>query len=152
MIIRKAKLSDVRNIQELVNYYAGKDEMLPRSLSMLYESIRDFSVAISDSGELIGCCAGGVCWEDMAEIKSLAVKEECKGQGIGRMLVEKSIEGLKELGVTKVFTLTYSVGFFEKLGFSVVEKKKLPQKIWTECVYCPKFPDCGEEAMLFQIP
>ena len=88
----------------------------------------------------------------MAEIKSLAVKEECKGQGIGRMLVEKSIEGLKELGVTKVFTLTYSVGFFEKLGFNVVEKKKLPQKIWTECVYCPKFPDCGEEAMLFQIP
>ena len=151
MIIRKAVLNDVHNIQDLVNFYASRDEMLPKSLSVLYESIRNFYVATDDNGNFMGCCAASVCWEDMAEIKSLAVKEEYKGKGIGRLLVEKGIEDLKELGVKKVFSLTYSVGFFEKLGFRVVEKKKLPQKIWTECVYCPKFPDCGEEAMLLEL-
>ena len=150
MIIRKALLKDVPDIQNLVNYYANKNEMLPKSLSVLYENIRNFYVAIEDE-KLIGCCAGAVTWEDLAEIKSLAVDENYQGKGIGRLLVEKSIEDLKNLGVEKVFTLTYSVGFFEKLGFEMIDKKKLPQKIWTECVYCPKFPDCGEEAMILPL-
>lgn len=151
MIIRKATLKDVPEIQNLVNFYASRDEMLPKSLSALYESIRNFSVAVDENDNLIGCCASAVCWEDMAEIKSLAVKEEYKHQGIGKKLVEKGIEELKELGVTKVFTLTYSVAFFEKIGFVLTDKKKLPQKIWTECIYCPKFPDCGEEAMMMEV-
>lgn len=151
MELRKALLKDVPDIQNLVNYYAAKNEMLAKSLSVLYENIRDFTVAVNDNGELVGCCAGSVTWEDLAEIKSLAVREDCQKQGIGKLLVEKSVEGLKNLGVKKVFTLTFSVGFFEKLGFEITDKKELPQKIWTECVYCPKFPDCGEEAMIKNI-
>ena len=151
MIIRKATLNDVPNIQNLVNYYANKDQMLPKSLSVLYESIRDFSVAINEAGELVGCCAGSVTWENLAEIKSLAVAEKYKNQGIGRLLVNDALKGLKELNVTKVFALTYAVDFFSKLGFEIVDKKTLPQKIWTECIYCPKFPDCGEEAMTFNL-
>ena len=151
MIIRKALLNDVPEIQNLVNYYANKNEMLPKSLSVLYENIRDFFVAYDDKGEFMGCVAASVCWEDLAEIKSLAVKEKFQKMGIGRKLVESGIEELKSLGVKKVFTLTYSVDFFKKCEFSLIDKKLLPQKIWTECVYCPKFPDCGEEAMMREI-
>lgn len=151
MIIRKALLKDVPDIQNLVNYYAGKNEMLPKSLSVLYENIRDFYVAVDKNEKLIGCCAGSVTWDDLAEIKSLAVNQEYQKHGIGRQLVEYSLADLKNLGVKKVFTLTFSVEFFKKIGFSVTDKKSLPQKIWTECVYCPKFPDCGEEAMILDI-
>lgn len=151
MIIRKALLKDVPDIQNLVNYYAGKNEMLPKSLSVLYENIRDFYVAVDENEKLIGCCAGSVTWDDLAEIKSLAVNQEYQKHGIGRQLVEYSLADLKNLGVKKVFTLTFSVEFFKKIGFSVTDKKSLPQKIWTECVYCPKFPDCGEEAMILDI-
>lgn len=151
MIIRKALLKDVPDIQNLVNYYAGKNEMLPKSLSVLYENIRDFYVATDEKEKLIGCCAGSVTWDDLAEIKSLAVNQDYQKQGIGRQLVEYSLADLKNLGVKKVFTLTFSVDFFRKIGFQITDKKSLPQKIWTECVYCPKFPDCGEEAMILEI-
>ena len=150
-MIRKALLKDVPNIQNLVNYYADKNQMLPKSLSVLYENIRDFWVEEDEDGNILGCVAASVCWEDLAEIKSLAVREDCQKKGLGRKLVLKGIEELKDLGIKKVFTLTYSVGFFEKIGFVLIDKKKLPQKIWTECVYCPKFPDCGEEAMMLEI-
>ena len=151
MIIRKALLKDVPDIQSLVNYYASKNEMLPKSLSVLYENIRDFYVAIDENEKLIGCCAGSVTWDDLAEIKSLAVNQDYQKLGIGRQLVEHSLADLKNLGVKKVFTLTFSVDFFRKIGFQITDKKSLPQKIWTECVYCPKFPDCGEEAMILEI-
>ena len=151
MIIRKALLSDVLAIQELVNYYANQDRMLPKSLSVLYENIRDFFVAADDDGTLLGCAAASVCWDDLAEIKSLAVREDKQKLGIGASLVKTCIEDLNKLGVNKIISLTYSVEFFKKLGFNIIDKKKLPQKIWTECVYCPKFPDCGEEAMMREI-
>lgn len=151
MIIRKANLGDVPSIQELVNYFASRDEMLPKSLSMLYENIRDFIVACNDNGRVVGCCAIHVCWEDLAEIKSLAVSTELHGKNIGSELVKQCVDDARQLGIKKVFALTYAVPFFQKLNFKLVEKNSLPQKIWSECINCPKFPDCGEEAVMLEL-
>lgn len=147
MIIRKAQLKDVIEIQEIVNDFAARDAMLPKSLSVLYENIRDFYVAADDRDHVMGCCAVHVCWEDLAEVKSLAVKDEYQGQKIGSALVEACLDDCRGLGIGRVFALTYAVTFFESLGFAKVEKNTLPQKIWSECINCPKFPDCGEEAV-----
>jgi len=151
MIVRKADLKDVHAIQILINYFAAKDEMLPKSLSVLYENVRDFMVAYDDDNNLLGCCAAHVCWEDLAEVKSLAIREDIHGMGIGKKLVKACINDITQLGIKKIFALTYAVGFFEKLGFRLVEKNTLPHKIWSECINCPKFPDCGEEAVMLEL-
>ena len=151
MIVRKADLKDVHAMQILINYFAAKDEMLPKSLSVLYENVRDFMVAYDDNNNLLGCCAAHVCWEDLAEIKSLAIREDLHGIGIGKKLVKACIDDITPLGIKKIFALTYAVGFFEKMGFRMVEKNTLPHKIWSECINCPKFPDCGEEAVMLEL-
>jgi amino-acid N-acetyltransferase len=145
--IRKANVGDAAAIQKIVNGFADRGEMLHRSLSELYENIRDYFVADKD-GEVIGCCALHVSWEDLAEVKSLAVAEDYQGEGLGRKLVERCLEEAREIGVRKVFALTYKPKFFESLGFRLIDKNDLPRKIWTECINCPKYPDCGEEALL----
>lgn len=147
MEIRKANVGDAAAIQKIVNGFADRGEMLHRSLSELYENIRDYFVADKD-GEVIGCCALHVSWEDLAEVKSLAVAEDYQGEGLGRKLVERCLEEAREIGVRKVFALTYKPKFFESLGFRLIDKDDLPRKIWTECINCPKYPDCGEEALL----
>jgi amino-acid N-acetyltransferase len=143
MLIRKAILPDVEQMHELVNYYADKGLMLSRSRSTLYENIRDFFV-IEQDGMIIGIGALHVLWSDLAELRTLAVKEGMIKQGIGRQLVEAILKEAKELKVQKVFTLTYQPGFFEKLGFSVIAKETMPHKVWTDCINCPKFPNCNE--------
>ncbi len=149
-MIRKARVPDVPEIQRLVNYFAEKSAMLPRSLNTIYENIRDFYVLEQD-GRIVGCCALHVTWGDLAEVKSLAVDENAQGKKLGRQLVECCLEEAREMGVPKVFALTYVPGFFEKLGFEPVDKGTLPQKIWSECINCHKFPDCGEEAVAIQL-
>lgn len=124
--------------------------MLPRALSTIYENIRDFYVVEQD-GSIVGCCALHVTWGDLAEVKSLAVDESTQGSGYGRVLVEKCLEDARELGIPKVFALTYVPDFFERVGFARVDKGTLPQKIWSECINCPKFPDCGEEAVAIEL-
>jgi len=141
---------DVPEIQRLINSFAEKDTMLPRSLSAIYESIRDFYVIEQDS-RIVGCCALHVTWEDLAEVKSLAVDESAQGKGFGRVLVDACLAEAREMGVPKVFALTYIPGFFEKAGFGRVDKSTLPHKIWSECINCPKFPDCGEEAVVVEL-
>ncbi len=143
MIIRKAILTDVEQMHVLVNYYADKGLMLSRSRSTLYENIRDFFV-IEKEGEIIGIGALHVLWSDLAELRTLAVKEDMLKQGIGREITEAIIREAKELKVQKVFTLTYQPGFFEKLGFTVIAKETMPHKVWTDCINCPKFPNCNE--------
>jgi amino-acid N-acetyltransferase len=145
-VIRKALIADVPEVQKLVNYFAEKSEMLPRSLNALYENVRDFYV-IEEQGRVVGCCALHVTWGDLAEVKSLAVDESAHGRQLGRMLVEACLSDARELGIPKAFALTYVPEFFEKMGFSRVDKSELPQKIWSECINCHKFPDCGEEAL-----
>jgi amino-acid N-acetyltransferase len=146
-VIRKAGVKDVAAIQALVNYFAAKDEMLPRSLGAVYENIRDFYVFERDGG-VVGCCALHVIWEDLAEIKSLAVDEAAQGIGVGKQLMDACVQDARELGIDRVFALTYKVEFFERFGFTRIDKATLPHKIWSDCINCPKFPDCGEEAVI----
>lgn len=143
-------MADVPEVQRLINAFADRDAMLPRALSAIYENIRDFLVAEVD-GRVAACCALHVTWEDLAEVKSLAVEESLQGRGVGRKLVEACLEEAGEMGVPAVFALTYIPEFFEKLGFSRVDKSTLPHKVWSDCINCPKFPDCGEEAVRIEL-
>jgi amino-acid N-acetyltransferase len=147
--LRKARTTDALAMQRLINAFADQGAMLHRSLSELYENIRDFFV-VEDAGEVVGCGALHVCWKDLAELKSLAVAPTSQGLGYGRMLVNACVEEADSVGVSKVFALTYVPELFEKLGFVRTDKALLPRKVWTECVYCPKFPACGEIAVIRQ--
>ena len=149
-MIRKAKIKDIKQIQELVNYFAKRDLMLPRSLNELYENLRDFWVA-EENNKLAGCCALHISWEDLAEIKSVAVAKRKQGRGIGKAMVETCLREAKEMGARKVFVLTYKPVFFKKFGFKKIKHSALPHKIWIECIRCPKFPDCQEIALLKEL-
>lgn len=146
-MIRKAVMADAKSIQNLVNAYAKDGEMLHLSINEVYERILEF-VVWDEGGEILGCCAIHPTWEDLAEIRSVAVKLDTKMKGVGRLLVERSVETAYSLGIKKVFLLTYVPDFFRKLGFSEVEKEELPKKIWSDCLKCVKFPDCDEIAMM----
>ncbi|MEE9591123.1 MAG: N-acetyltransferase [Thermodesulfobacteriota bacterium] len=149
-MIRKAKIKDVKEVSRLIEEFANKGEMLPRPLTDLYDNIRDFYVYEED-GVVMGTCALHICWEDIGEIKSLAVKEDAVGKGIGKQLVNICIEEARSLALPKVFALTYKPGFFEKLGFKAIDKGILPHKIWVECVRCVKFPTCDEIAVIKEL-
>jgi len=146
--VEKARISDATQMHKLINYFADKGEMLARSLSEIYENIRDYFVA-KQGERVIACAALHVNWSDLAEIKSVAVAEDSQGQGIGDQLVEACLREAKELGIPTVFCLTYKPAFFEKLGFSQVDKMELPHKVWGECYRCPKFPNCDEVALIY---
>ena len=122
--------------------------MLPRSLADIYENLRDYFVFLGDDGELVGSAAIHIMWEDLAEVRSLAVREGKMRRGVGTQLVESCISEAIMLGIGRVFALTYKPEFFEKLGFHVVDKAELPQKIWADCLKCSKFPDCDEVALV----
>jgi amino-acid N-acetyltransferase len=145
--IRPARVGDVPAIHDLIRTFADRKLMIRRSLGELYESIREFLVA-TDEEKVIGCVALHVFWEDLAELKCLAVAESAQGQGVGRMLVDATWEAARELQINTVFTLTYVAEFFEKLGYHRIDKADLPHKIWNECVRCPLFPNCQEIALL----
>jgi amino-acid N-acetyltransferase len=147
-MIRKARMSDVQGIHELIAEYARKGDMLPRSLADIYENLRDYFVFLGDDGELVGSAAIHIMWEDLAEVRSLAVRDGKMRRGVGTQLVESCISEAIMLGIERVFALTYKPEFFEKLGFHVVDKAELPQKIWTDCLKCSKFPDCDEVALV----
>ncbi len=145
--MRKATLNDVKKIQKLVNDFAKEEVMLPRSLNEIYENIRDFWV-MENEGDVVACCALHPVWENMAEIKSLAVGKEFQGKKMGRLLVKACEEEALTLNVKKLFALTFVPDFFEKLGFTRGEKETMPHKIWSECINCPHFPDCNEELVV----
>ncbi len=148
--MEKARISDVPQMHQLINYFADKGEMLARSLSEIYENIRDYLV-VRQSERVVACAALHVSWSDLAEIKSMAVVEDSQQQGIGTQLVEACLNEARELGIATVFCLTYKPSFFEKFGFSQVDKMELPRKVWTECYRCPKFPDCDEVALIYRL-
>ena len=147
MKIRNAKISDVEAIHSLINSYAEHDRMLFRSLADIYENLQTFSVAELD-GIVVGCCALQIIWSDLAEIKSLAVEQANTEKGIGRMLVADAVEKADQMDLPKLFALTLNSSFFEKLGFSVVEKDALPMKVWSDCAKCPKQQNCDEIAVV----
>lgn len=148
MNIRPARVSDVPAICDLIKTFADRKLMIRRTLGELYESIREFYVAVEDDGRIIGCAALHVFWEDLAELKCLAVSEAAQGRGVGRALVDACWKSAGELAIQSVFTLTYVPDFFEKCGYVQIEKSDLPHKIWNECVRCPLFPNCNEVALI----
>lgn len=145
-MIRKAILRDARQIHQLLLVYAKDGLVLPRSLMDIFEAIRDFYVFVDDD-KVLGAAALNICWEDLAEVRSLVVHESSAGRGIGKHLVEACLAEARHLGIGRVFALTYQQVFFEKLGFAVIEKAELPQKIWGDCIKCAKFPECDEIAL-----
>ncbi len=150
MKIDRARIGDVPQMHELINYFADRGEMLARSLSEIYENIRDYFV-VRQSERVVACAALHVMWSDLAEIKAVTVAEDWQKQGVGDQLVMACLNEAKELGIPTVFCLTYKPAFFEKRGFSQVDKMELPQKVWTECYRCPKFPNCDEVALIYRL-
>lgn len=150
MPVRKARIADIKIVHKLINDFARKGEMIPRSLNDLYENIRDVFV-FEEDGEIKGVCALHILWEDLAEIRSLAVKKEAQRLGIGGFLVKTCLREAKNLGIDRVFALTYHPDFFKRFGFAEIDKTRLPQKIWGECLRCPKFPECDETAVIREL-
>ncbi len=149
-MLRGAHINDVEQMNKLVNHFAQRDLMLARPLGELYENICDYYVYV-ENGSIVGCAALHVFWKDLAEIKSIAVEEDYQKRGIGKQLIQKCLEEGKALGISRLFVLTYIPEFFERMGFKLIDKDLLPHKIWTECVKCYKFPDCGEVSLVIEI-
>lgn len=150
MIYRKPTFKDVEAMFKLVNNYAEQGLMLGRSRNVLYESLRDFIVA-EDNGEIVGMGALYLMWNELAEIRAMAISPQLTKSGIGRNIVNALIEEAKTLGVTTVFALTYQPEFFIKQGFVELPKEELPHKVWKECINCTKFPNCDEIALSMKI-
>ena len=151
MVIRPAHIRDAEAICSLINYYAERGRMLHRSLESTYEALREFHVAQDEAGAVVGCVAVDLFWSDLAEVKSLAVSPDHRGEGIGRALVEAAIADARELGAARLFALTYEEEFFRRLGFSRIDRETLPEKVWRECIVCPKADACDEIAVMRRI-
>ncbi|MDR2460963.1 MAG: N-acetyltransferase [Deltaproteobacteria bacterium] len=148
--VRKARIQDVANIYQLLMGFASSGLLLPRSYSNLYEMLQTFYV-VEDNGELLGTGALQVAWEDLAEVRSLAVKEQYRARGVGRAIAEEAQREAKELGIKKLFALTYVPDFFLKLGYHTVSLDSLPQKIWAVCFNCIHYPNCREIAVVKEL-
>ena len=148
-MIRKATVWDIKAVYALLQEYGKRGELLPRPLSGLYDHVRDFTVFEDEKTHVVvGCCALQFCWEDLAEIRSVAVHPDHVRHKIGSQLVENAVKEARAYQIKKLFLLTYKPDFFGKFGFQIIEKTELPLKIWTDCVSCVKFPDCDEIAMM----
>ncbi|OQX21075.1 MAG: GNAT family N-acetyltransferase [Desulfobacteraceae bacterium IS3] len=146
-MIRNAVIKDIKEIHSLLKIYGEKGELLPRPLSKLYDHVRDFWV-YEEEGKVLGCCALQFCWDDLAEVRSLAVNPEHERKKIGTKLVERALSDATAFNIKHVFTLTYRPGFFQRFGFEKIDRSELPLKIWADCILCIKFPDCDETAMM----
>jgi len=150
MKVVKASLGDVEQIRGLIDAYSRQNKMLSRSLSYLYDNIRDYFV-VRKNGNLLGCCALHITWSDLAEIKSLAVHQDHHGEGVGTALLEAAVQEANALGIQRIFTLTLEPEFFLKHGFRKIPRESLPMKIWGECIQCPKYPECDEVALEYAV-
>jgi len=148
--IEKATMADAPTIQGLVSGLASLGEMLPRPLAEIYEQLRDFLV-VRDNERLVACAALHIVWEDLAEVRSLAVLDEWRDKGVGALLVEACLDEARALGIVTVFALTRQPSFFEKMGFHQADMMALPRKVWGECFRCPKFPNCDEIAVIIEL-
>jgi amino-acid N-acetyltransferase len=148
-MIRKATLSDVRGIHQLIAEQAKVGAILPRPMTELYSQVRDFSVSVDEeTGTMVACSALHIVWEDLAEIRSLAVTTTFQRRGIGGRLIEAMVEEARDMGVHRVFVLTDRIRLFEKHDFQLMDKSLLPHKIWADCLRCTKFPECDEVALV----
>ena len=146
--IVRASIADAQAIHDLVNVFARRGEMLPRTMAEVYENLRDYYVVRDADGMAVACGGLHILWEDLGEIKSLAVRENLQGAGLGARIVDACLDEARQIGLATAFALTYRPGFFEKLGFAQADVMTLPRKVWGECYRCPKFPGCNEIAMV----
>jgi len=151
--LRKARITDVKGIHKLLMTPTGDEGLvLPRSFNQLYSHLRDFFVIASAADDtVLACCALAISWENLAEVRSLVVAPDQRGQGLARKLVEACLSDAVTLGIYRVFALTNTVPFFSHMGFAETSKDSLPQKVWSDCLNCPRFPDCDEIAMLMEL-
>jgi amino-acid N-acetyltransferase len=145
--VRKAAMHDIPALLELINGYAAKGIMLPRTEFEMSENMRDFMVAYAGS-QLVGCGALHFYSPTVGELRSLAVAESHKTHGIGRMIVDSLVYEAKLYGLDAVFAFTYVAGFFARVGFNEVERGELPLKAWKDCLRCSKFHACDEIAVV----
>jgi len=148
--IDKATMAEAPQIQELVSSFAAIGEMLPRPLAEIYEHLRDFFV-VREEQRVVACAALHIMWDDLAEIRSLAVVQNNQEQGMGLLLVNACLAEARRLGISTVFALTQQPAFFEKAGFHQADMMTLPRKVWGECFRCPKFPNCDEIALIIDL-
>jgi amino-acid N-acetyltransferase len=146
--VEKARIPDIPQMHRLINHFANKGEMLPRPLSELYESIRDFFV-IREGERVVACAALHVSWSDLAEIRSVTVAEDRQRRGLGDLLVAACLKEAADLGITTIFCFTYQPDYFKRHNFVDIDKMELPRKVWTDCFRCPKFPNCDETALIY---
>ena len=151
--IRPARVGDVHGMSALINQYASSNVMLARGPQYLYQHIQDYMVitapaADSDREIVVACGSLHVLWEDLAEIRSIAVHQACQGQGLGRRLVEALVERCRRLGISRVFVFTLAEYFFSHCGFTEFQRESLPPVVWVECSKCPKFYRCDEIGMI----
>ena len=147
LTVRKAAMRDIQPILQLINGYAAKGIMLPRTEFEMSEAIRDFTVVMRGN-ELLGCGALHFYSPTIGEIRSLAVYEHAKTHGVGRRVVQSLVREAQDYELDAVFAFTYVVEFFNKVGFHVVERGALPLKAWKDCLRCSKFHACDEIAVL----
>jgi amino-acid N-acetyltransferase len=148
--VRKASMADVPGIQALVNHFANERKMLSRSLSEIYENVRDFFV-IEDGGAVVGSAALHFFWGDLAEVRALAVAESHQRKGLGKRLIGACTREARRMGIRKVFALTFKTDFFRSMGFRDISKDELPHKVWSDCIKCPMFPNCDEQALILEL-
>ena len=155
LILRRAGPDDVRGIASVMADYVMKAVLLPRPVSELYQSIREFHVVVREveggEPEVVACAALRLLWGDLGEVRSLAVRPDCHGRGLGGKLVSRVLDDARTLGLHRVIALTREVPFFERCGFQVVERETLPRKVWTDCVRCPRRHACDEIAVAFDV-
>ena len=150
MLIRKAKVADVPGIYKLIEQYAKSGELLIRSHASICEDLLSFYVAVEED-EIVGVGSLYIYDESLSEIRSLAVSEGNKGKGIGKKITKKIVDDAEQLGIGRMISLTYQIEFFSKLGFKIIEKETIPQKVRKDCLGCPKFFACDETAMVINL-
>ncbi|MBI9112725.1 N-acetyltransferase [Maridesulfovibrio ferrireducens] len=150
-IIRKARMEDAEAIHSIIKDSTKNAMVLPRSRASVYNHLRDFFVAETDDGRVVGCCALAISWDCLAEVRSMVVIPDERGSNLGGRMVEACIQEARDLGVCEVFVLTNIEAFFAKQGFVVTDKNILPQKVWADCINCPLFPDCDEIPMIMKL-
>jgi amino-acid N-acetyltransferase len=151
--VRKARMADVAAMHSMINHYAEKQLMLPKAHLQLYETLRDYSVAVEagDDSMVLGCGSLHLYWEDLAEIRAVAVLPGIAHKGIGSRVVEALIDEGRSYGLEQIFVFTYVPAFFSRFGFVQVEHRSMPLKVFNECFHCPKFNTCDELAMVLHL-
>ena len=152
-LVQKARLSDVGEMYRIINYYAESQRMLPKTELQLYENLRDYSIVTdaTSSDRVLACGALHIYWENLAEIRAIAVDPEMIHKRLGTSLVDGLLSEARGWGIERVFVFTYEPKYFGRFGFVQVEHRSLPLKVYNECFHCPKFNTCDEIAMVLDL-